>query len=93
MLFIVCIYILEVNIIQNDEYKYVFIFVMINVIVKFIILGYCLLCYVYCQVFFKCSSIDYYICLFIFKVYVMSFGFFFLEFDFIFFIFDYQCFD
>lgn len=47
MLFIACIYILEVNIIQNDEHKHAFTFAMINATVKSIISGYCLLCYMY----------------------------------------------
>lgn len=51
MLFIACIYILEVNIIQNDEHKHAFTFAMINATVKSIISGCCLLCYVHCQVF------------------------------------------
>lgn len=93
MLFIACIYILEVNIIQNDEHKHAFTFAMINATVKSIISGYCLLCYVHCQVFFKCSSIDYHTCLFISKVHVMSFGFFPSEFDPILLTLDYQCFD
>lgn len=47
MLFIACIYILEVNIIQNDEHKRAFTFAMINATVKSIISGCCLLCYMY----------------------------------------------
>lgn len=93
MLFIACIYILEVNIIQNDEHKHAFTFAMINTTVKSIISGCCLLCYVHCQVFFKCSSFDYHTCLFISKVHVMSFGFFPSEFDPILLTLDYQCFD
>lgn len=93
MLFIACIYILEVNIIQNDEHKHAFTFAMINATVKSIISGCCLLCYVHCQVFFKCSSFDYHTCLFISKVHVMSFGFFPSEFDPILLTLDYQCFD